>query len=190
MLCIIKFYILGAMDINNLLKKAKNGDNSAENLLFKNLTARFMFISRHKIANKEDCEEVVQNALTAIAENYKQTNFEISIAVWVKKILDNKIIDYYRSKKSGLSKMSRVSNYAITATDDIIDPGFKQRLLDCLKKINAHNKQHSRILVLKYLGYSVNEIQEKLNLTKNNFYSVLSRARSMLENCLEKEKIK
>ncbi len=178
------------MDINDLLNKAIDGDNVAENLLFKNLTARFMLISRHKIANKEDCEEVVQNALTAIAENYKQTNFETSFAAWVKKILDNKIIDYYRNKKSGLARMSQVSDYTVTATNDMIDPAFKQRLLDCLKKINAHNKQHSRILVLKYLGYSVNEIQEKLNLTKNNFYSVLSRARSMLENCLEKEKIK
>ncbi|MCP4703685.1 MAG: hypothetical protein GY865_03665, partial [candidate division Zixibacteria bacterium] len=48
------------------------------------------------------------------------------------------------------------------------------------------NRRHARILNLHFLGYTTEEICSRLEITKTNMYSLLSRARSMLELCLNK----
>ena len=174
------------MSINDLLKLAVDGDKKAENQLFEELSARFLLITRHKVENQQDCEEIVQKALTVILEQFKNIKFEVSFAAWAKKVLDHRIIDYYRSKKRHQNRITGFVEDSVSTGRRELDPIFKKKLLDCLKKVNAHNKQHSRMLVLKYLGYSFDEICIKLGLTRNNSYSVLSRARSMLEICLKK----
>ena len=59
-----------------------------------------------------------------------------------------------------------------------------------VKKIVVVNNRFARILNFHYQGYAVVEVCERLRLTSTNFYSILSRARSMLELCLEKGDVK
>jgi len=63
---------------------------------------------------------------------------------------------------------------------------LKKKLLDCLNKINDANTRHARVLNLHYQGFIVREICEKLKLTRNGVYILLSRSRTMLKNCLER----
>ena len=63
---------------------------------------------------------------------------------------------------------------------------LERQLLDCLRALNRSNGRHARILNLHYQGYSVEEICRRLSLTRTNFYTILSRARTILLACLEK----
>jgi DNA-directed RNA polymerase specialized sigma24 family protein len=72
----------------------------------------------------------------------------------------------------------------------IPDPRFERQLLECLRKVGRHNNNFARALNLNYQGYSTEEICDRLKLTKVNFYSILSRARSMLDLCLKKGGLK
>jgi len=66
------------------------------------------------------------------------------------------------------------------------DPVLELKLLDCLKKVGQKNIKFARTLNLKYQGYSVEEICDRLEISRENLYTILSRARSALELCLEK----
>ena len=66
------------------------------------------------------------------------------------------------------------------------DPDLKRRLLGCLQKICRQNVRYARILNLHYQGYKTGEVCGRMDVRPATLYSVLSRARSMLEDCLEK----
>ncbi|MDH4034538.1 MAG: hypothetical protein OEV80_12145, partial [candidate division Zixibacteria bacterium] len=70
------------------------------------------------------------------------------------------------------------------ASEDF-DPALKRRLLDCLKKIRSTNLRYARILNLQYQGFDTEDVCRRLAVTRSNLYSLLSRARTVLELCLE-----
>ncbi|MCP4703981.1 MAG: RNA polymerase sigma factor [candidate division Zixibacteria bacterium] len=173
-------------DINKFYIDAKNGSKKAEEQLFEFLTARFRLFVQRKIWNQGDGEELMQEALMTVFDKYKDVEKINNIAAWAHKVLNNKILNYFKTKALHENKLGELEQKAIGNKPISHDSTLELQLLDCLKKIGSINNRHARILNLHHHGYSVVEICEKLALTRNNLYSVLSRARSMLEHCLEK----
>lgn len=177
------------MDINTLFKQACDNDKASEKELFRLLYARFGLFARQRIWSGQDSKEVAHVTVTAIWENYKTVRPEVSFAAWAQGVFENKIADYFRTRKRQQETFLRISDVEEPAAPWEIDPAARRKVLECLKKVNAVSPRHARILVLRYQGYDFDEICRRLKLTRNNAYSVLSRARSMLEACMEKGEI-
>ena len=120
-----------------------------------------------------------------IAAKIDDTEFNVSFAAWAYKVLENKLLYYYRTKKSRSDRFAGEAEVDGVAAQ--LNPSLKLKLLDCLRKIHAANRRHARILNLRYQGYDTEEICSKIGITRNNVYIILSRARSMLKQCLETE---
>ena len=60
-----------ATDINTLYQQASAGDSTAAEQLFCLLGVSYRMFVRHRVMNSQDCEEIVQDALTTIAEKYR-----------------------------------------------------------------------------------------------------------------------
>ena len=170
--------------INALHKEAAGGSRAAEQQLFDALTVSFRLFAGHRIQNRDDLEEVVQEALMVIARRYQEIEFEVSFAAWANKVLENTVLKYYRSKgtrqrifDAGTDGMDEVASYQP-------DPMLKKRLLDCLREVSRTRLRHARILTLHFQGYTVDEICRRLGITVNNFYVTLMRARNLLAECL------
>ena len=176
------------MDLDSLQNKARQGDQKAVEELFEVLTSRFRLFVHHKIRNKTDAEEIVQEALTAIYAEYKEMTFTTSFSAWACKVLDNRILNYLRKKQHE----SRRIDPRIDQNSDSIDisvaahPDLKRKLRLCFEKICRRNLRYARILNFHYQGYKTSEICSRLDLKPETLYSALSKARSMLEDCLEK----
>jgi len=177
-------------DINKLYTDACQGDKTAENRLFSHLTVSFRLFLQQRITNGSDVEEIVQDALMTLAGKYREIVIEKSFAAWAYKVLNNKFLDYLKSKRVRKNKQGPMPEGDVASGDWEVDPALKSALLDCLRKINGANRNHARILNLHYLGYSTTEICRRCELTPNYFYVTLSRARAMLEICLEKGDIR
>jgi RNA polymerase sigma factor (sigma-70 family) len=174
------------LTINSLHSAVVGGDKTAEIELFQLLTARFRLFVQQKIWDRQDAEEVVQDALLTVAEKYKGIEFETSFAAWAHKVLSNKVLHYFRTRAGHERRFVGLEEGSSPAKADSLDSDLETRLLDCLRKIIVVNNRFARILNFHYQGYAVAEVCERLRLTRTNFYSILSRARSMLELCLEK----
>jgi RNA polymerase sigma factor (sigma-70 family) len=173
------------MNLDTLYKKACDNCKLSENELFGILTARFRYLARQRVWNRYDCEEVVQNALMAIAENYRSVRLTVGFAAWAHTILSNKVADYFRAREHHRRAFAPLPEHETSGPGSEPDRAMRRKLLDCLKKVNAANRRHARMLVLKYQGHDFENICRRLNMTRNNAYSVLSRARTMLERCLD-----
>jgi len=172
--------------IHQLYEEARTGDTAAEERLFGCLNERFSLFVQHRISSRQDAEEVVQDSLTAIAEKYRELEVTTSFTAWAYRVLENKLLYYYRTKKSQTRKLAELAQDKLAGGTNDPDPSFRRRLLDCIKKVSRANIRHARILNLHYQGYSVEDICGKFGVTRNNLYIMLSRARSMLKACIEK----
>ena len=176
------------MDINSLHSKAGEGDRKAVEELFVVLSSRFRLFAHHKIRNKTDADEVVQEALMAIYKEYGSITFTASFSAWACKVLDNRILDYLRRKQ----RESKRIEPGFDGTADSLkrplgtNPDLRRKLLDCLQKVCRKNIRYARILNLHHLGYKTDEICARMTMKPATLYSALSKARSMLETCLEK----
>jgi len=178
---------VAASEINALYEQARTGDPVKEDLLFKALTVRFRLFTRQRVWSEVDADEVVQETLTAISREYQAQTFTVSFSAWAYKVLDNRILDYMQKQKRRSGKFDHLTAAESVAAahrdDQYID--LKRRLLACLEKVGTANVRYARILNLQYQGYTTQEICGRLDLTATNFYTVLSRARSLLAACLQ-----
>jgi len=174
-------------DINILYGQIRQGDAGKEKRLFQVLSEKFRYFALHRIWDRADAEEVVQNALMTIYGEFKTVEFTVSFAAWAYKVLDNKILDYIQTKKRrGLLMDRAIQNHRISQpTLSTENPELKRRLLSCLEKIGRSHIRYARILNLHYQGFTTSEICRKVNLTRNVFYTSLFRARLLLVSCLE-----
>jgi RNA polymerase sigma-70 factor (ECF subfamily) len=173
------------MDINTVYENALAGDKKSREQLFQFLAESFRLFILQRIKNREDAEDVVQNALTIICDQFERAKITTSFAAWAYSVLKSQIMSYFKSRQ--LPK-----NLNVSIPDDYSDNysksdlTLKSQLVECLKKINTVNKSHVRILNLHFQGYSTQEICSKLRLSVSNVYTSLHRARAMLRKCLEK----
>lgn len=178
------------MSINELYKLAGGGDKAAEKKLFEKLHERYKYIVQQKVSDSQDAEEIVQDSLMAVAHKYRGIDFRISFSSWAYKVLENRILFFYRTKGRSQKKMAELMNEQIHAEREIHDPVMKRQLLDCLQKVNEVNVRHARILNFIHQGFAIEQICRIMKITRNNAYILLSRARAMLKKCLEKGDIK
>lgn len=179
------------MDINTLHKNAAKGIKEAEKELFELLVVRFRYLATLRLRNKEDAEEVVQEAMIVISKEYKTITIKTSFSAWAHKVLQSQILNYVRSRSRKEKRFKSEANPDDIFRKDSMDsaPNLRRKLLDCLRKICAVNSRYARILNLHYQGYTTEEICEKMDITAANFYVILSRARSLLQMCLNTGRI-
>lgn len=120
-----------------------------------------------------------------VFQKYRAINFETSFAAWAHQVLQNEILKFYRSQANRAKILVRDHDDSVSASTWNSDLELKRRMLECIKKICGAYIRYARILNLKYQGYTGEEICERLAITPNNFYSMVSRARSLLDTCLE-----
>lgn len=174
------------MEINELQAIARAGDRSAEDELFARLIARFRLFARQRIRNEADAEEVIQDTLKTIFEKYREIDFESSFAAWAYQVLTYKLKTYLSTRTRRDRKLEEERSRLGGRAAANAEPDLERRLQDCLRQVNRANQRHARILNLHYHGYTVAEICARLQLTRTNFYTILSRARTMLADCLDK----
>jgi RNA polymerase sigma factor (sigma-70 family) len=174
------------LNINELQKSAFAGNLEAEKQLFQELSARFRYFVKRSIWNEEDGEEAVQDALTVVFSKYKEIVYETSFVAWAHKVLQNVVMNHNSRRARRKSDTDSFDESDQSEFGCNSDPLFEAALLECLQKVGKRSLQFARALNLSYQGYGVAEICSKLELTRSNFYSVLSRARTLLALCLQK----
>ena len=87
----------------------------------------------------------MQEALMTVFDKYKDVEQIDNISAWAHKVLNNKILNYFKTKALHESKLGELKQKAIVDNPIASDSSLEIQLLDCLKKINAINNRHARI---------------------------------------------
>ena len=178
-----------AENINDLFILALKGCKEAEKNLFLNLSVRFRVITRLRISNGDDVEDVIQDVLTVVSLKYKDLAEDINFIAWAHQVLKFQVLKYYKKTGSNHRKNRNYADEAISSSNWEPNPLLRDNLLKCLRKINKKNRLYARILNLHSQGFTTGEICTKLRIKANYCYVILLRARSMIEHCLERGEV-
>ena len=132
----------------------------------------------------------MQDSLKTIFEKYRSTDYEISFSAWAYQVVKNRLLTHAATTNRRERRRVDMTQVETQASTEEIDPDLERRLLICLERINRAHPRHARILNLHHQGYSQVDICERVGLTRTNFYTILSRARTALEECLKKGETK
>lgn len=170
------------MDLYKLFLRALNGDQDAEAQMVAHLRARFTLIAKRRVG-QADAEDVAHDACLTILDKFKELDSDTRFEAWAYQILRNKIGNHFRRDRVRQRLRSGGSEVDVAAAG-VVDPDTRLTLVRCLRKLIEVNPRYARVLNLIHLGYNTEEICRRMKLTRSNLYSIVSRARALLSDCV------
>jgi len=172
-----------------------------------NHTADLIKWALHKTSSLEIAEDLVQDTFISAWNGFSSFEHKSSAKTWLFRILNNKIIDYYRKRNPEYKEIvsfeeEAVMNYTDSLfnksnvwndmnqyfhwqqDDHLLDnPDFKQIMDDCIDDLPSNWKF---IITSKYLqDKSTTEICQDANITASNYWQIVHRSKLLLRKCID-----
>jgi len=191
-------------------KEKKNPARQQTHWVEEYADAIFKF-ARVRVGDRETAKDLVQETFLSALQNIESFRGDSSQLTWLTAILKNKIIDYYRKRKTansvpfidedGTSELDKyfdeegewkssagpvswnASGYQILRSKE-----FLETLQRCLSKLSDHGRS---VFVSKYIDeLDSEEICKQLDLTSSNYWVIMHRAKLQIRQCIEKNWLK
>ena len=155
--------------MNELVLKAKSGNNEAFDDLIIKIEKEMYLIAKSKLSNDDDIADAIQEAILAIYKNIHKLRDVSLFKTWAIKILLNKCNRFYRKNKNG--------NVSLEDNDIERYIGYEQNYDESLSfdlLISNLKSDEKLILTLYYYsGYTVKEISKIIRKNENTIKSKL-----------------
>lgn len=162
-----------------------------------------------RVNNAALAEDLVQETFLAAIKGQERFDGRASVKTWLTGILKNKVIDYYR-KKNRTQSMQETANFFEREEADLFSEDgswnydnpnvpkdwnpaqvekmdrkeFMEQFYLCADKLP--DKIRTVFIMREVDGIKSAEICEQLDITPQNLWTILHRARMALRQCLEK----
>lgn len=172
-----------------LIQKAKDGDNRSVELLYKQFYGFAMSVALRYSNSRDEACEIVNDSFMKAFEKLKQYQVENSFKGWLRRIIVNTSIDYYR-RNSRYSTIMDIEKAELEG----YSPGIIEQLTfeDILGLIRTLPEILRIVFNLYEIeGFDHNEIGEKLGIPASTSRTYLARSKKKLrEKVLEINQIK
>lgn len=163
-----------------LIEECRTGNSRAQFRLY-NQYSRAMYSLAYRILNnREDAEDVLQEAFVECFRNLDTFRFESTFGAWLKRIVVNRCINQVKKKRADLEYTETLPAVAEEQEDE---PVYDTR--EIIKRI-AELPDGYRIVLTLYLleGYDHSEIAQILGISESTSKSQYSRAKDKLKSLL------
>ncbi len=98
-------------DNNDQIRRAQGGDREAFARIVDAHYERMYRIASHYCGNRQDAEDITQQACIKLARSIQQFRFEARFSTWLYRLVVNCCRDYYKAQKP---------NHELLDTDDVV----------------------------------------------------------------------
>lgn len=163
-----------------LVKGCIKGNRKSQEEFYKIFAPKMYTICLSYANRKDDAMDILQDGFIKAFRNIKKFNSDGSLEGWLRRIIVNTAIDYYRKHKKEIpfldsaeiqiSDQGKENVFSSLGLEDIL--GYLSRLPD-----------GARLIFNLYAieGYNHREIAKKLNVTEGTSKSQFNRARTLLK---------
>lgn len=129
--------------------------------------------------NSEDALDILHDGFIKVFKNIDKYQVGTSLTAWIKRIIINTAIDYYRRETR--RRTCDIENIVEPTTDepDIISMLSAEDLLNCLQQLSPAYRSVFNMYVIE--GYSHRELAEILGITESTSRSNLVKSRNKLK---------
>lgn len=159
--------------MEELVKRAKVGDNQAFTELIMNIQMDLYKIAKAKIKDDDDINEAVQETIIKAYSSIKKLKDEKYFKTWIIRILINECNNIYKKKK--VNKIEEYNENVIKEADsDMINTKINN--LDFFILIDKLNEDEKIVVVLFYLEeYSTKQLDMKIDNTDKTEFTAQER---------------
>ena len=154
----------------------------AQEVLYKNFYPSMMALCLRYSNNKEDALDILHEGFIKVFKHIKKYQEGTSLAAWIKRIMVNTAIDFYRKKVRRRTEDIDQAYQIKSQTPDIISMMTAEEILACLQQLSPSYRAVFNLYVIE--GFSHKEIAQKLNISASTSRSNLVKARTKLKALL------
>ncbi len=162
--------------MNNLIKKAKKGNEEAFFKLIEDNKVSLYKAAKAILNNDDDIADAIQETVIAAYKNIKSLKNDAYFKTWLTKILINKCKDIIAKNKDVLT------------LDDYLEEGYTQEFLSKFEiedMLTNLSKEQKLVISLYYISqFNTREISEILKESEGTIKSRLSRARNKIRKSM------
>lgn len=175
------------MSLEQLIEQCKKRDRKAQEQLYNLFGSKLFSVCLKYSRNKTEAEDNLQDSFVTIFSKIGQYKFKGSFEGWIKRITVNTVLQKYR-KENVFDIVHEDIEDDVVATEIDDDEVTLDYLLSIIQELPDRYRLTFSLYVLD--GYSHKEIAQMLEINEGTSKSNLARARTILKNKIEEEKLK
>ncbi len=165
-----------------MLDACCKGDRSYQKKLYQSFYSYAMSISLRYATSREEAQEILNDSFLKAFMNLKSYKREKPFHLWLRRIIINTSIDYYRKAKKYSNHISLDEVYDLAFTEQPTDAINEQEVLQFVQQLPPVYRMVFNLHVIE--GYKHDEIAKKLGIQIGTSKSNLAKARKNLRRMM------
>lgn len=172
-----------------LIDQCLQGVPKAQEALYRHFAPRMYGVCIRYARNTLEADDILQEGFIKVFHYLKDYRHQGSLEGWIRRIVVNTAINYYRSKIHEWEEVSidKAGNTPSVQASEIDNLG-REELLALIRQLPEGYRLVFNLYVIE--GYSHQEIGQLLGITESTSKSQLSRARASLQEKITQRKPK
>lgn len=165
-----------------LIESCKEGKRSSQDELYKAMYSYGMSICLRYTRNREEAHEVLNDGFLKVFANLHKYNFELSYKAWIRRILINSSIDYFRRNEKHAQTLDMVHAEGSAVENDSLERLSAAEIMAVVQQLPPAYRMVFNLYAIE--GYKHREIAEMLGINEGTSKSNLAKARHKLQKML------
>jgi RNA polymerase sigma factor (sigma-70 family) len=168
-------------DLHQIVQGCKAGSHKAYEMLYKRFYRVLFVIALRYAASREEAEDILQDAFVKVFHNIRNYNESGSFEGWIKRIVQNTAINYYRARLK-FQHNDEGTEQSDDSFEKIMSGLDAKNILGLLNRL----PEGYRLIINLYAidGYSHAEIATMLGISAGTSKSQLFKAKRQLRELL------
>ncbi|WP_224996633.1 sigma-70 family RNA polymerase sigma factor [Cesiribacter sp. SM1] len=174
-----------SISLQNLLKGCQENDRQSQRMLYQHFYGYAMNICLRYTANRTEATEVLNEGFLKVFTKIEMYNQEKSLKGWIRRIMINSAIDYYRQNSRHTNNNSDIENAMKVSEQETVSS--KLSYDEILTEIQALSPAYRTVFNLYVIdGFTHEEIAGQLGISVGTSKSNLFKAKALLQKRLTK----
>ena len=170
------------MQEKELIKSCLKGEAEGYNALYEQYAPKMLGVCARYAKDLDDAKDLLQDGFIKVFEGLNKFRFEGSLEGWIRRIMINEALNYYKRQgqlKFQNTELSQLNIEIKDDTTDIISELSHQELLDLIQALSPKYRLVFNLYVIE--GYKHHEIATLLGIGEGTSKSNLQDARRSLQ---------
>jgi RNA polymerase sigma-70 factor (ECF subfamily) len=170
------------IDESDFIKACVDKEQWAQKKLYEDHYSSMVSVAMRYSNTNDDALDILHEGFIKIFKNMHKYQTGTSITAWIRRIIINTAIDFYRKDIRRRSEDLDTAYYLSTDDPDAISNMTSQEILEALQQLSISYRSVFNLYVIE--GYSHREVAEILGITESTSRSNLVKARTRLKAIL------
>ncbi len=165
---------------NELIKGCIKGNRKSQEELYKRFAPKMYTICLSYASDRDGAMDILQDGFIKVFKNISKFNKDGVLEAWIRRIMVNTAIDYYRKYKKEMAFLDSTDiQLADQGQESIMSKLGLEDLLSHLNRLPEGARMVFNLYAVE--GYNHREIAKKLNVSEGTSKSQFNRARTLLK---------